>query len=249
MSALALVVAAVASELPPATHLGSGVVPTSAPGRGLAALGAVSNYQWVIAQPFELHAQACARAGKKATATEVELLWDESAMAQVVTGIGYSSKGQQGCCVAGMWCNAATASCETHHFGRTFVNHGWVGGEDDLAPVYTCEDLDAGEKRPTITAVSLAGGNSGTKITITGSNFGSKKSDVSVILGGKHKSTCDDVEFCHNICKACGGVSGSGADTVKCGENEECIKDEPAGGRCLPYCDPQVHRSCLCPSL
>ena len=76
----------------------------------------------------------------------MELLWDESAMAQVVTGIGYSSKGQQGCCVAGMWCNAATASCETHHFGRTFVNHGWVGGEDDLAPVYTCEDLDAGEK-------------------------------------------------------------------------------------------------------
>ena len=210
-------------------------------------LASVSSFTWVIAEPWELHAQACARKGKKATSSVVDLLWDESIMGGIVSYLGYSSRGQQGCCVAGLWCDTTTGTCETHHFGRKFVNHGWIGGEDNLRPVFTCVDMIF-NARPTVTGVTPRTGTTGTKITISGTNFGSKKSDVRVILGNRVKSTCDNIEFCHNICRECGGISGSGADTIKCGENEECIKDEPAGGRCLPYCDPQT-KACPCSTM
>lgn len=97
-----------------------------------------AGYCWVQAQAGETQVQACTRIGRTPTPPEVTLTWDAAALARVAAAWGYASAGDDGEAAPAMWCNQATATCETHAFGTRFFNYGWRAMEPGQAPVYTC---------------------------------------------------------------------------------------------------------------
>jgi hypothetical protein len=98
----------------------------------------MAGYCWVIAQVYnQSHSDACDSVGKTATATRVDLTWDETLLGNLSTSFGFTSIGDFANSAYSMWCNYTTNQCGTHNFYNQYWNYGnyydinWI-------PVYTC---------------------------------------------------------------------------------------------------------------
>ena len=241
-------------------HLRSFAEPSSPlrPGAAqVAGLGA--GLRWVAALEHETHAEACTRVGLRATRKVLALAWNETALRSVAEALGAVSVGQAGCCAAGMWCNdtgaRGSAECFTHsNSSASFANHGWFGaGAGTARPVYSCvaPSLAPGSASPVhpplITSIKTTRDarrlTPGSRVTLTGNNFGAHKDGLSVTFGAPgERQACAEPQFCHHVCRACN--SGS----ARCRNDEVCIQDGVLGGRCVPFCKPDsCGQDSLCP--
>ena len=105
-------------------------------------------HRWVLALPpnpnassalggLETHAEACNRHGLVPTERRVKLqgasagaaspAWSAAVGQGIVSGMNWSASVKKtGCCSASLWCNNATRTCSTDHWGgEYYVNYGY----------------------------------------------------------------------------------------------------------------------------
>jgi hypothetical protein len=160
--------------------------------------------------------------------------------------------GVQGCCVAGLWCNATACFTQSNAPIRTFSNHGWLATTPDFAPVFACSRDEysmfnksspiLNQEAPRMVISSVESDDQG-RMQIVGSNFYSPP--TSEIDSGhafhievKEFKCMDAVEVCNDrICRSCSQMA--------CPVDSVCLI---ADGRpfCFQHCASVNDASCPC---
>ena len=196
---------------------------------------------YALALPGESQTETCVRKSGLAVPNTYSdnAVWNITALKAIAATLNRpvspSLSAIKGCCSSGMWCDRT--GCFTQSYG-TFANYGWLSGDNQSVPVYSCFPI-TDFTMPVITSASYASGY----LTLTGHNFQADYADYSAISLSIGSEVCGDVEVCNgHQCQSC-------MDNP-CSLDSVCLVNNSGGiARCYMYCGGPTDASCPCGSF
>ena len=204
---------------------------------------------FIIGNSYESHAEACWRVGLKPTARIIPFTLNATTAAHISTSVlNFTSHVLEGCCASSIWCSNSLNSCFSQSYGLYYENYGWLIGNIESKPVFTCTNTSSTstEKPPEVAKIHQ--GLDSTEwdfyteqqqkeIYLYGSNYGFEENITTISIAGQD---CMDPEICSHVCAECGGASG-----YDCPLDSECVQIR-GSSRCFPYCAGSADTSCPC---
>ena len=202
---------------------------------------------FIVSNSYESHAEACQRVGLKPTARIIPFDLNATTAADIsVAVLNYSSHTLEGCCASSLWCSDSSNSCFSQSYGLYYENYGWLSGNVDSKPVFTCVSATmAAGNPPVVTAIRQGVADyewdfntlMQKELYLYGSDYGFEENITAVSIAGQ---TCSEQEICSHVCASCGGPYG-----YDCPLDSECLQVS-GSRRCFPYCAGPDDTSCPC---
>jgi len=179
-----------------------------------------SNFQWVVANLWESHAQACSRVRLSPTDKIIPFDWNTTSINLLVKTLKFSNWSISSCCAPGLWCSPESHSCFTQSYGLYFENYGWLSGNVSNRPVFSCgAPLPPSAQLVSVTKVlqhgdfNIDNDLSDPSLFIAGAHFGLEENRTTMSIAGQD---CNNLEICNHVCDYCG-------PKYSCAGDSECL--------------------------